>query len=188
MVCGPVDEGLSLRWVVPASLPEHICKLAHYRNVSGHPGATNMIEAIRHKWFWPSMAQDCLDTSVGAPDTLPRDLNEARNVQSLSLSSLLYVRWSSSRSTFSALYPPPPVLIGWYCASLTVFRRCLWSFPLRTKPLWWLPTLSLTGGLPSLVSRLLSSDNGYAFASKFFGVLTHVLGVYHNPFLTKWQT
>jgi transposase InsO family protein len=51
------------------------------------------------------------------------------------------------------------------------------AFPSRNKPLRWLPKPLLTVGLRSSVSRLLFSDNGPAFSSKFFGVLTHVLGV-----------
>jgi hypothetical protein len=67
MVCGTVDEDLPLRWVVPASLRERICTLAHYTKLSGHPVATNMIAAIHRQWFWPSMAQDCLATVRGCP-------------------------------------------------------------------------------------------------------------------------
>jgi Integrase zinc binding domain len=74
MVSAPVDEDLPIRWVVPASLRDRICTLAHYAKVSGHPGATKMIATIRRQWFWPSMAQDCLATVRGCPVCVAKKL------------------------------------------------------------------------------------------------------------------
>jgi Integrase zinc binding domain len=78
MVCGPVYEDLPLRWVVPASLHERICTLAHYSKFSGHPGATRMIASIRHQWLWPSMAQDFLATVRGCPACVAKRLKRGR--------------------------------------------------------------------------------------------------------------
>jgi RNase H-like domain found in reverse transcriptase/Integrase zinc binding domain len=74
LVCGPVDEDLPLRWVVPSSIRDRVCTLARYTKVAGHPGATKLTAAISRQWFWPSMARDCVTVLRSCPACVAKRL------------------------------------------------------------------------------------------------------------------
>jgi hypothetical protein len=74
LLCAPVDEDLPLRWVVPLSLRDRVCTLAHYTKVAGHPGATRLTAALCRQWFWPSMARDCVAVVHSCPACVAKQL------------------------------------------------------------------------------------------------------------------
>jgi Integrase zinc binding domain len=67
LVCASVNEDLPLCWVVPSSLRDWVCTLAHYTKVAGHPGATKLTAALGRQWFWPSMSRDCVAVVRSCP-------------------------------------------------------------------------------------------------------------------------
>jgi hypothetical protein len=74
IVCSPVNEDLSLIWVVPAAIRERLCTLAHFTKVAGHQDATKVVAAISRQWFGPSIAKDCLATVRRCPACIAKRL------------------------------------------------------------------------------------------------------------------
>ena len=178
MVCAPVNEDLPLRWVAPAALRKRLCTLAHYTKVAGHPGATKMIAALVRQWFWPSMAKDCLATVRQCPACVAKRLKRGPK-RSVPLTIFPPIR-PLEFIAIDVLGPLPTTARGnrFVLCITDRFSKMSVAVPLKDQ------TASVVA--QTLVDRWIAvfgipvtllSDNGPAFASKFFGVLTHVLGV-----------
>jgi transposase InsO family protein len=178
LVCAPVDEDLPLCWVVPSSLRDRVGTLAHYTKVAGHPGATKLTAALSLQWFWPSMARDCVAVVRSFPACVAKRLKRGHK-RSVTLTIFHPIRtlefvaidvlgplWTTPRGNrfvlritdrFSKMYIAVPL---WELTASVVAQTLVDR---------WIAVF----GIPVT----LLSDNGSAFARKFFGVLTHVLGV-----------
>jgi Integrase zinc binding domain/Integrase core domain len=178
IVCAPVNEDLPLRWVVPAALRKCLCTLAHFTKVAGHPGAKKMFAAIIRQCFWPSMAKDCLATVRRCPACIAKRLKRGPK-SSVPLTIFPPIR-PLEFIAIDVLGPLPTTIRGnrfMFCIT-DRFSKMSVAVPLKEQ------TASVVA--QTLVDRCIAvfgipvtllSDNGSAFASKFFGVLTKVLGV-----------
>ncbi|CAN8070204.1 unnamed protein product [Agarophyton chilense] len=61
----------SLQKVVPKALHTRVLYLAHYSQLSGHPGATRMYYTLKQQFYWPHMAHDVY-TFVGQCESCVR--------------------------------------------------------------------------------------------------------------------
>ena len=178
LVCAPVDEDLPLRRVVPSSLRDRLCTLAHYTRVSGHPGATKLMAALSREWFWPSMARDCVAVVRSCPACVAKRLKRGPK-RSVPLTIFPPIR-PLEFVAIDVLGPLPTTSRG------NRFVLCMTDRFSKMSVAVPLPEQTASVVAQTLVDRWISvfgipvtllSDNGSAFASKFFGVLTQVLGV-----------
>ena len=178
LACAPLDEDLPLRWVVPASLRSRLCTLAHYTRVSGHPGSTKLTASLSRHWFWPSLARDCVATVRSCPSCVARRLKRGPK-RTVPLTIFPPIR-PLEFVAIDVLGPLPTTSRG------NRFVLCITDR--FSKMSVAVPLLDQTASTvaQTLVDRWIAvfgipvtllSDNGSAFASKFFGVLTQVLGV-----------
>lgn len=64
------DRGILVRTVeayeqivIPHSLKSRVLHLAHYSQLSGHPGGTKLYLSLRRDFYWPTLAMDCHATA-----------------------------------------------------------------------------------------------------------------------------
>jgi transposase InsO family protein len=168
------------RWIVPASLRERVCTLNHFARTAGHPGATRMAETISRYWYWPSLGKDCVAMVRRCPACAAKRLKRG-----------------PKRSVPLTIFPPDRPL---EFVALDIlgplpqtprghrFVLCITDRFSKMSIAVAIPDQTASTVARELVDRWIAvfgipitiiSDNGSAFASKFFGVLTHVLGVKH---------
>jgi transposase InsO family protein len=175
-----VNKELPHRWAAPADLRERILTLGHYSNMAAHPGAQRMYQTLSRKWYWPCMSRDCTPFVRRCPSCAARQLKRG-----------------PKRSTPLNVFPPDGPLefvamdiLGPFPVSQTGSRYILVISDRFSK-------LSVTVPLPNQTATTVSqafvdswlvyygvplviiTDNGSNFASKFFGVITNMLGVKH---------
>lgn len=180
LCCSPRLPDMPYRWVAPAPLRERICKLHHFTKVAGHPGSTRMTANIARTWYWPQLAKDCLAMVRRCPSC-----------------SALRLKRGPKRTYPLTIFPPDRPLEFIAIDVLGPLPRtsrgnqyvlCICDRFSKMSIAVAMPDQTASTVARALVDRWIAvfgipitllSDNGPCFASKFFQVLTKVLGVKH---------
>jgi transposase InsO family protein len=176
----PFKEGLEPRVIVPEILRERLLTLYHFPAISGHIGVQRMIQTISRAWYWPSLTRDVTEFLKRCPSCAARRL-----------------RRGPHRTTKLNIFPPDGPLefiamdvLGPLPKTKNNNRFCLMICDRFTKISVAVPVPDQTASTcaQAFVDRwicyygvplILLTDNGSNFASKFFSVLTHILGIKH---------
>lgn len=176
----PFNEGLEPRVVVPERLRERLLTLYHFPAISGHIGVQRMIQTISRAWYWPSLTRDVTEFLKRCPSCAAQRL-----------------RRGPHRTTKLNIFPPDGPLefiamdvLGPLPKTKNNNRFCLVICDRFTKVSIAVPVPDQTASTcaQAFVDRwvcyygvplILLTDNGSNFASKFFSVLTHILGIKH---------
>jgi transposase InsO family protein len=176
----PFKDGLQPRIVTPESLRERLLTLYHFPAISGHVGIQKLSHTISRAWYWPSVTRDVTEFLKRCPSCAARRL-----------------RRGPQRSTKLNIFPPEGPLefvamdvLGPLPLSKKGNRFCLVICDRFTKLSIAVPVPDQTASTcaQAFVDRwicyygvplVLLTDNGSNFASKFFSVLTHILGMKH---------
>ena len=181
LYCGSVvNQSLPNRWIVPASLRQRVCMLHHFARLSGHPGITRMTQTVSRSWYWPTLGKDCVATVRSCPNCAAQRLKRG-----------------PKRSTPLRIFPPDNPLeflamdvLGALPATArgNRFVLCITDRFTKMSVAIAVPDQTASTVAQAFVDRWICvfgmpftilTDNGSAFTSKFFGVLTQVLGVKH---------
>jgi transposase InsO family protein len=145
---------------------------------SGHPGSTKLTASLSIHWFWPSLARDCVATVRSFPSCVAKRLKRGpkRTVQLKIFPPIRPLEFVA----IDVLGPLPTTSRG------KKFVLCMTDRFSKISVAVPLPDQIASTVAQTLVDRWIAlfgipvtilSDNGSAFAMKFFGVLTQVLGV-----------
>jgi transposase InsO family protein len=174
------NPDLPVRWVAPASLRERICKIHHFAKVAGHPGGTKMTETVSRRWYWPGLGKDCVAMVRRCPSCAASRLK--RGPKRTYPLTIFPPERPLEFIAIDVLGPLPTTSRGNRFVLCICDRFTKMSVAVAMKD-QTASTIAL-----EFVDRWLSifgapltllSDNGSAFACKFFKVLTNILGIRH---------
>jgi transposase InsO family protein len=181
MLCySPLREGLEPRIVVPISLRERLMTLYHFPAISGHVGTQRLIQTIYRAWYWPSLSRDVTEFIKRCPSCAAQRLK--RGPQRTHKLTIFPPEGPLEFVAMDVLGPLPETKRG--------NRFCVVMCDRFTKISIAVPTPNQTAETCAQVfvdrwicyygvPLIILSDNGSNFASKFFSVLTHILGIKH---------
>ena len=163
--------------VVPATLRARILSLAHNHKLAGHPGQTRMYYTLRQRFYWPHMAADIQAT--------------VRNCHSCAKNRIRLRKRTNPMQLFPATVPLRDVsidILGPLKRTKHNFRWLLVIADRFTKLTQVVPLKKITALTVSVAfvehwvykygpPKLLLSDNGGQFASKFFQRVCGYLGL-----------
>jgi transposase InsO family protein len=166
--------------VVPASLRERLCTLHHFARAAGHPGSSKMMENIGLRWYWPTLKMDCVSMVRRCPSCAALRLKRGpRRTHPLTIfppdRPLEFV-------AMDVLVPLPKTNRG------KQYLLCICDrFPKMSVAVA-MPDQTVSNMAQVFIDRWVAvfgipitvlTDNGPCFASKFFKVLSNILGVKH---------
>jgi transposase InsO family protein len=180
LCCASTDPDLPSRYVAPAALRERICTIHHFAKVVGHPGVSRMAATIGRNWYWPSLSKDCLSMVRRCPSCAALRLKRGpKRTYPLTIfppdRPLEFV-------ALDVLGPLPKTSRG------NQYVLCICDRFSKMSVAVAMPDQTASTVAREFVDRWVSlfgipitvlTDNGPCFASKFFKVLTHILGVKH---------
>ena len=166
------------RWVAPAAIRPRLCVLGHFSAAAGHPGITKMTATMTRHWYWPSLARDCAAAVRRCPNCAEKRLKGGPK-KSVPLTIFPPDR-SLEFIAMDVLVPLPQTPRGnrFVLCIGDRFSKLAVAVPLSEQ------TASIIAyafmdrwiayyGIPVTVL----TDNGASFTSKFFRVMTTILGV-----------
>jgi hypothetical protein len=154
--------------------------LYHFPAISGHVGAQRLTQTIYRAWYWPSLSKDVAEFIKRCPSCAAQRLKRG-----------------PQRSHKLTIFPPEGPLefvamdvLGPLPKTKRGNRFCLVMCDRFSKVSIAVPIPDQTANTCAQVfvdrwicyygiPLVILSDNGPNFASKFFSVLTHILGIKH---------
>jgi transposase InsO family protein len=174
------------RVYVPDSIRQRIMHLAHYPKISGHPGAKKMFNTLGQDFYWPTMVADVYEYVKLCHECTKENSTLRKRTKEITLFP------SEQPLDFIAIdiLGPLTKTSKGYQYLLVIADR--FSKLTRTIPLKTITTFEVASafchhwvfvyGAP----RLLLSDNGTQFNSKFFQACCQILGI-HQKFTTAYH-
>ena len=182
LCCAPSRENPDLpdRWVVPASLRERLCTLHHFARAAGHPGSSKMIANIGRRWYWPTLSRDCVSMIRRCPSCAALRLKRG------------------PRRTYPLTIFPPDRPLEFFAMDVlgplpktsrgNQYVLCICDRFSKMSVAVVMPNQTASTMAQVFIDSWVAvfgipitflTDNGPCFASKFFKVLTNILGVKH---------
>jgi transposase InsO family protein len=160
--------------------------LAHYPTISGHPGAKKMFKTFRKEFYWPTMVADVYDHVKLCHECTKENSTLRKRSKEITLFP------SEQPLDFVAIdiLGPLTKTIKGHQYILVIADR--FSKLVRTIPLTTITTFTVASALYHHwvfvygAPRLLLSDNGTQFNSKFFQACCQILGI-HQKFTTAYH-
>ena len=171
----PLDGTLQV--VVPESLRRRVLDIAHHPPISAHPGRSRMYQTLRRDFYWPSMTVD-IHFTVDSCDACARNrIKDQRNVYPMKLfpatNPLEYV-------AMDILGPLPRTKHGKRFILVVTDRFTKLT---KTESLRTITSLSVAKAFCRIwvynygTPKVLLTDNGTQFTSRFFLNVCRILGV-----------
>lgn len=180
----PLDQ--SLQMIVPESLKERLLDVAHSAPTSAHPGRSKMYQTLRRHFYWPSMTVD-IHQWVDRCDACARNrIKGQKNVYKMKLfppsKPLEYV-------AMDILGPLPRTKAGKRFILVITDRFTKLT---KTEALRTITALSVAKAFCRTwvynfgTPKIVLTDNGSQFASRFFLQVCKILGI-HKVFTTEYH-
>jgi hypothetical protein len=174
------------RIYIPVTLRQRVLHLAHYPTISGHPGAKKMFKTLCKEFYWPTMVADVYEFVKLCHDCTKENSSLRKRSKQI---TLFPAEQPLDFVAIDILGPLTKTIKG-HQYLLVIADR--FSKLVRTIPLKTITTFTVASafchhwvfiyGAP----RLLLSDNGTQFNSKFFQACCQILGI-HQKFTTAYH-
>ena len=180
----PIDHSRQI--YTPKSLRSRLLLLAHYPRSVGHPGGTRMYQTLRRTFYWPSMALDVFHTVRQCSACAKERVSLRRHARFL---KLFPAKQPLEFVSIDILGPLPRSQSGnkYLLVISDRYSKYTKTVLLRSISSWTVAKAfcehwAFVFGPP----KLLLSDNGGQFMSKFFQSVCNILGT-RNLFTTAYH-
>ena len=176
----------SLQMVVPESLRKRLMDVAHSAPTSAHPGRSKMYQTLRRHFYWPSMTVDINQWVENCPSCARNRIKDQKHIYKMKLfpasKPLEYV-------AMDILGPLPRTKHGKRFILVVTDRFTKLT---KTEALRTITSLSVAKAFCKTwiynfgTPKVLLTDNGTQFTSRFFMHVCRILGI-EKVFTTEYH-